>query len=110
MTNPNYVPKGAWKLHSVEVKRNYWTLKSAREAEEKALETSTVETDTGNEVLSVGRKMQNRKQYCHNDSERSDSEERETANLSRNNVLPLLQPKQGIFQDTFSDPPNHPIP
>ncbi|CAG7716849.1 unnamed protein product, partial [Allacma fusca] len=62
----------------VEVKGNYWTLKSAREAEEKALETSTVENDTGNEVLSLGRKMQNRKQFCHSNSERSDSEERET--------------------------------
>ncbi|CAG7827146.1 unnamed protein product, partial [Allacma fusca] len=82
------------------------TLKSARKAEENALETSTVESDTDNEVLSIGRTRQRRKQPCQKESKRSDSEERETTNHCSN--LALLTPEQEILQDTFLNPPNHP--
>ncbi|CAG7659254.1 unnamed protein product [Allacma fusca] len=97
MANPNSVPKSTWKLDSVEVKEKYWT---------QGFGNVYCRNRHANEVLSIGRARHRRKQPCHNESERSNSEERETTDHISN--LLLLLPEQGIFQDTFLNPPNHP--
>ncbi|CAG7700438.1 unnamed protein product, partial [Allacma fusca] len=96
LTNPNSIPKKTWELRQARVLGRYKTLKSAREAEVKATETSAIEIDSENdEVVPRRRKLKPKLNSVVADLHES---EEDPSNLTV--VREIRAPSVGLFETT----------
>ncbi|CAG7683952.1 unnamed protein product, partial [Allacma fusca] len=114
LANPNSLPKSTWKVHGIRLVGTYKTLRSAREAEEIALHTSTVEVDSDDEDPSEGRARNRRKNNKKINAEDCENEELSDEALPVTISAPL--PNVGLFEapnhtgSISANPPTSPIP